>query len=74
MGGYLSGGHERLVGTETRYGRENPRFQPQWWHDKHYQPTFSNIPVFTQCKYITWKDEVQCGSISCERRLPEHLA
>jgi len=54
MGVCLSGVRDSSVGTATRYGMDDPGFQPQWWQDKHCLSTFSRIPVFTQCKNITW--------------------
>ena len=50
----LSGGRESSVGRVTRYGMEDPGFQPQWWQNKHCQSTFSSISVLKHCKNITW--------------------
>jgi len=52
MGIYLCGGRENTVPKATRYGREEPGFQPQWWQDKHYQSTSLRIAVFKKCKNI----------------------
>jgi hypothetical protein len=45
---------KNAVGTATRYGMDDPGFQPQWWQNKHYQSTSLHIAVFKQCKNITW--------------------
>jgi hypothetical protein len=74
MGFCLSGGRESSVGTAIRYALYDPWFQLQCWQDKHYPSTFSRILLFTQCKKITWWDEVQCGSSLFEGRLPEQPA
>jgi hypothetical protein len=50
----IIGDRESSVGTATRYGLDDPGFQPQCWQDKHYLSAFSLIPVFTQRKKTTW--------------------
>jgi hypothetical protein len=50
----VSGDRESSVGTATRYGLDDPRFELQCWQDKHYPSAVLRILMFTQCKKMTW--------------------
>jgi len=50
----LSGGRESSVGTATRYGLDDPWFEPQCLQDEHYTSTFLRNLLFTQCVKMTW--------------------